>query len=203
MTPDPMSPGPLFWTALAVLLTFAGAVLGVIAAIGAGDGRGTGRWRRRGRRSCGTTAASSRRKTTPRRRHLASGRDAAGPEPAARTRPRCLPPGLPGRPLNKTKEAGGALACRAQRMPPGAGDGSRFDTGRQDVAGTGRFLRSAKRRALLWLSTEGRCTRCGAELPEDAFEADHIEPYSRTHRTNMHEMQPLCPRCNQEKGDRE
>jgi 5-methylcytosine-specific restriction enzyme A len=75
-------------------------------------------------------------------------------------------------------------------------------TGRQRVTER-RVLRSAKQRALLWLSTDGRCARCGEELAEDAFEADHIEPYSKTHRTNVHEMQPLCKQCNREKGNRE
>jgi 5-methylcytosine-specific restriction endonuclease McrA len=65
-----------------------------------------------------------------------------------------------------------------------------------------RVLRSAKRRALLWLDTGGRCPHCGASLPEDGFDADHIKSYIRTGRTNVHEMQALCPHCNRSEGDR-
>jgi 5-methylcytosine-specific restriction endonuclease McrA len=63
-----------------------------------------------------------------------------------------------------------------------------------------RILRSAKRRALLLLDAGHQCPRCGAELTDEDFEADHIEPWSKTHRTNVHEMQALCGRCNRIKG---
>ena len=68
---------------------------------------------------------------------------------------------------------------------------------------TPRSLRSRKLRALLWLETGGRCARCRAELTEEDFEADHVEPWSRTHRTNVHEMQALCRPCNRELGAKE
>lgn len=64
----------------------------------------------------------------------------------------------------------------------------------------GRTLRSAKLRALLLLDADLRCPRCDAELRDDAFEADHVSPWSLTHRTNVHEMQALCPKCNHQKG---
>lgn len=67
----------------------------------------------------------------------------------------------------------------------------------------GRTLRSAKRRALLLLAAGMRCQRCGARLADDDFHADHIVPWSITGRTNVHEMQALCGRCNREKGNRE
>jgi superfamily II DNA or RNA helicase len=55
-------------------------------------------------------------------------------------------------------------------------------------------LRRALRRA-----ADYRCVKCGADLWE-AFHADHIEPFSVTGRTNVFEMQALCPKCNLEKG---
>jgi superfamily II DNA or RNA helicase len=62
-----------------------------------------------------------------------------------------------------------------------------------------RFLRSKRLRALLWYTAGGKCQRCGCDLPDD-FAADHIIPYSVSKRTNFHEMQVLCHKCNREKG---
>lgn len=62
-----------------------------------------------------------------------------------------------------------------------------------------RLLRSKRLRALLWYTAGGKCQRCGCELP-DNFAADHIIPYSISKRTNFHEMQVLCEKCNREKG---
>jgi 5-methylcytosine-specific restriction endonuclease McrA len=62
-----------------------------------------------------------------------------------------------------------------------------------------RTLRSKAKRALLWRAAGGLCQRCGAELGDD-WEADHIVPWSVTHRTNLHEMQALCGVCNRAKG---
>lgn len=62
-----------------------------------------------------------------------------------------------------------------------------------------RFLRSKRLRALLWYTADGKCQRCGCELP-DNFAADHIIPYSISKRTNFHEIQVLCEKCNTEKG---
>jgi len=64
---------------------------------------------------------------------------------------------------------------------------------------TQRTLRSKKLRALLYYAAEGKCQICGCDLPDD-WEADHIEPFSVTKRTNVFEMQALCPPCNREKG---
>ena len=64
-----------------------------------------------------------------------------------------------------------------------------------------RFLRSKRLRALLWYEQKGRCAMCGCELPK-SWHADHIEPWIKTGRTNVHEMQALCPPCNSKKGDR-
>lgn len=62
-----------------------------------------------------------------------------------------------------------------------------------------RTLRSKRHRALLWYVADGRCQRCQAPLP-DAWHADHIVPWCQSQRTNVHEMQALCPQCNLLKG---
>jgi len=64
-----------------------------------------------------------------------------------------------------------------------------------------RRLRSKRKRVLLWLAAKGRCPECGESLPPD-FHADHVIPWSKTGRTNVHEMQALCPACNLKKGAR-
>jgi 5-methylcytosine-specific restriction endonuclease McrA len=63
----------------------------------------------------------------------------------------------------------------------------------------GRFLRSKRLRALLWLAADGKCQRCGAELPE-SWHADHVVPFVVLPTTNIHEMGALCPTCNARKG---
>ncbi len=62
-----------------------------------------------------------------------------------------------------------------------------------------RTLRSARLRALLLRAAGGRCGRCGCALGAD-WQADHVEPWSRTGRTNALGMQALCPSCNRAKG---
>lgn len=64
-----------------------------------------------------------------------------------------------------------------------------------------RFLRSKAKRAALWLAAEGRCQMCGCPLPDD-WHADHVVPWVESGRTNVHEMQALCPACNLKKGAR-
>jgi superfamily II DNA or RNA helicase len=63
-----------------------------------------------------------------------------------------------------------------------------------------RCLRSKRLRALLWYAADGKCQNCGQELP-DSWHADHVVPYAVSPRTNVHEMQALCPKCNLRKGD--
>ena len=63
----------------------------------------------------------------------------------------------------------------------------------------GRFLRSKLYRALLWEAAHGQCVSCGELLPPE-WHADHPRPWWKTHRTNVHEMQALCPKCNLQKG---
>lgn len=62
-----------------------------------------------------------------------------------------------------------------------------------------RFLRSKRLRAALWAAADGKCQGCGCDLP-DGWHADHTVPYSVSGRTNVHEMQALCPKCNLLKG---
>lgn len=62
-----------------------------------------------------------------------------------------------------------------------------------------RTLRSGKLRATLYYAQGGKCALCGGDLPAD-WHADHIVPWELTQRTNIHEMQALCPKCNLEKG---
>lgn len=64
-----------------------------------------------------------------------------------------------------------------------------------------RTLRSKKLRTVLYYAYDGKCAICGAEL-EGGWEADHIVPWVKTKRTNVHEMQPLCRECNRKKGVR-
>ena len=62
-----------------------------------------------------------------------------------------------------------------------------------------RFLDSPELRATLYYSSGGRCQSCGVAL-EEGWHADHVIPWSVTHRTNVFEMQALCPPCNLKKG---
>lgn len=62
-----------------------------------------------------------------------------------------------------------------------------------------RRLRSKKLRAALYYAADGRCQRCGKDLPPE-WHADHIKPWCRTGRTDVNEMQALCPPCNTSKG---
>lgn len=67
------------------------------------------------------------------------------------------------------------------------------------VSQTKRTLRSKKLRAALYYAYEGKCAACGCDLPDD-WHADHIVPWIVSKKTNVHEMQPLCPTCNRAKG---
>lgn len=67
---------------------------------------------------------------------------------------------------------------------------------------TQRTLRSKKLRWLLWRHADGKCQSCGCELDPANWHADHVEPFVKTKRTNVHEMQALCPKCNLKKGSK-
>ena len=64
-----------------------------------------------------------------------------------------------------------------------------------------RFLRDPGLRATLYYNANGLCQRCGEPL-HHGWHADHVRPWSVTKRTNIFEMQALCPNCNLHKGDR-
>lgn len=53
----------------------------------------------------------------------------------------------------------------------------------------------------LYLASDGKCENCGAPLPL-GWHADHIQPFSKGGKTEITNGQALCPRCNQEKGNR-
>lgn len=52
---------------------------------------------------------------------------------------------------------------------------------------------------MLFSRSKGQCSHCNSDL-DDGWHADHIEPFSKTGRTNVFEMQALCPACNLRKG---
>ena len=64
-----------------------------------------------------------------------------------------------------------------------------------------RFLRSNKKRNALYAAADGMCQNCGKELAS-GWDADHVEPWSVTGRTNIYEMEALCPDCNNVKGNK-
>mgnify|MGYP004454399401 CR=1 FL=1 len=65
-----------------------------------------------------------------------------------------------------------------------------------------RTLRQKKLRNVLWIAAGGLCQICGEKLNPDNWHADHIIPWSKTGRTNVHEMQAVCPPCNLRKGNK-
>ena len=62
-----------------------------------------------------------------------------------------------------------------------------------------RYLNSPQLRAALYDWADGQCQSCGEELPEN-WHADHVIPWSVLRRTNVFELQALCPTCNSRKG---
>ena len=64
-----------------------------------------------------------------------------------------------------------------------------------------RFLRNQRLRVKLWLQQEGKCAICRCDL-NSIWHADHIIPFVISKRTDVNEMQALCPKCNQEKGSK-
>ncbi len=64
-----------------------------------------------------------------------------------------------------------------------------------------RFLQDPGLRASLYDNADGLCQKCGDPLP-NSWHADHVVPWSLTRRTNLFEMQALCPNCNLHKGDK-
>ncbi len=62
-----------------------------------------------------------------------------------------------------------------------------------------RRLTAKSARNALFIASNGRCSICGKDL-EDSFHADHVEPWSLTGVTNLHDMQAVCASCNFRKG---
>ncbi len=74
-----------------------------------------------------------------------------------------------------------------------------MERGSSNSEASPRTLRSKRLRAALWMAANGKCRICGNDLGDD-WHADHIVPWSVSKRTNVHEMQALCPACNLRKG---
>lgn len=70
------------------------------------------------------------------------------------------------------------------------------------IGAMARFLRSRWMRWALRRRENFLCPKCGESL-KALFHADHIKAFSKGGKTNMHEMQALCPTCNLKKGDRD
>lgn len=62
-----------------------------------------------------------------------------------------------------------------------------------------RTLRSKKLRQFLFERAGGKCQECQTELGQE-WHADHIIPWSVSKRTNVFEMQAVCPVCNLRKA---
>ena len=62
-----------------------------------------------------------------------------------------------------------------------------------------RTLKSRRQRKMLYRAADGLCSICRRPLP-DNWHADHIVPWKSSKRTNVHEMQALCPACNLKKS---
>lgn len=67
------------------------------------------------------------------------------------------------------------------------------------MTNTSRRFATPRERRILARWANGLCERCGVELGA-GFHADHVVPFVVSGQTNIHDMQALCPRCNQEKG---
>ncbi len=65
-----------------------------------------------------------------------------------------------------------------------------------------RTLRSRWMRWALRRRAGFHCPKCGEPLTR-AFHADHVKAHVNGGKTNLYEMQALCPTCNLKKGDRD
>jgi len=64
-----------------------------------------------------------------------------------------------------------------------------------------RLLRNPRMRLALLQRFGGKCAICGIDVAS-GFHADHIVAWSKTKKTNLHGMQPLCRECNLRKGSK-
>ena len=62
-----------------------------------------------------------------------------------------------------------------------------------------RSLRSTRKRYNIWRKQNGLCAICGKPL-NDAFEIDHINPFSRKGLTIYPNLQAVHRKCNRQKG---
>ena len=58
---------------------------------------------------------------------------------------------------------------------------------------------SASERAILYVLSQGRCSRCETPLHR-SFHADHVVPFAAGGPTDVRNGQALCPTCNARKG---
>ena len=65
-----------------------------------------------------------------------------------------------------------------------------------------RTLRSRWMRWALRRRTGFVCAKCSQQLTA-SFHADHVTAFIKGGKTNLYEMQALCPTCNLKKGDRD
>jgi 5-methylcytosine-specific restriction endonuclease McrA len=68
-----------------------------------------------------------------------------------------------------------------------------------EVRKVAKRMVTQKERSLVYMAAKGRCQKCGVEL-EKGWHCDHIVPFHKTGRSNVFEMQALCPTCNLKKG---
>lgn len=59
---------------------------------------------------------------------------------------------------------------------------------------------NTRQRATAYLAADGACANCGVRL-EPGWHADHMQPYSKGGRTDVVNVQALCPTCNLKKGN--
>ncbi len=60
---------------------------------------------------------------------------------------------------------------------------------------------SNKMRFSIYERDNYRCQICGRRLPAEKLEIDHIKPIAKGGKSTYDNLQSLCKRCNQEKGD--
>ena len=63
-----------------------------------------------------------------------------------------------------------------------------------------RFFNKRQRR-ILYIYSNGKCSKCSACLSED-FHADHIRPFSKGGKTLLINGQALCSKCNVKKSNK-
>ena len=57
-------------------------------------------------------------------------------------------------------------------------------------------------RQVIFRRDKGVCKLCGKQCEWEAWEADHIVPWSKGGKTEVENGQVLCPSCNSKKSDK-